>query len=314
MMSPSNLERIPSHPAYGKLILNFNKTTPLYSSYFLAKLKSFEENCSSFLIKRNKQTHSTEPNNLKACNSCHDGLIHCKTVGKELAVYGKCVLMIQPANLATSYMWATISKNAQAILSSIWHMICKNKYSPDLCMAAICRASTILFSQKPVMGKRMWFLIRVTPGSCLIASILCRFSLHGVKKKSLDQGTIYSFQRFGPDIFGSDHRHLRSRHHTLDTTLTTTTTNITVNATVTITSTTTVTSFTTGSAIVNTATTTPTTPPPTPKLSSAPQLSSAHGHYHRPCYPHDRQEPAAAAPSTSSHALHLAHTNSSNTT
>ena len=41
-------------------------------------------NCSSFLIKRNKQTYSTEPSNLKACNSFHyNGLIHHKTVGVE---------------------------------------------------------------------------------------------------------------------------------------------------------------------------------------------------------------------------------------
>lgn len=41
-------------------------------------------NCSSFLIKRHKQTYGTEPNNLKALNSFHyNGLIHHKTVGVE---------------------------------------------------------------------------------------------------------------------------------------------------------------------------------------------------------------------------------------
>ncbi|KAJ8794140.1 hypothetical protein J1605_019054 [Eschrichtius robustus] len=39
-------------------------------------------------------------------------------------------------------------------LSSIRHMIRKNKYRPDLRMAAIHRASAILCSQKPVMVKR----------------------------------------------------------------------------------------------------------------------------------------------------------------
>ncbi|XP_068390892.1 large ribosomal subunit protein eL28-like [Eschrichtius robustus] len=39
-------------------------------------------------------------------------------------------------------------------LSSIRHMIRKNKYRPDLRMAAIHRASAILRSQKPVMVKR----------------------------------------------------------------------------------------------------------------------------------------------------------------
>uniref|UniRef100_A0A7N5P920 Uncharacterized protein n=1 Tax=Ailuropoda melanoleuca TaxID=9646 RepID=A0A7N5P920_AILME len=52
------------------------------------------QNCSSFLIKRNKQTYSTEPNNLKACNFYHDGLIHCKTVGMELAAYDKYVVVV----------------------------------------------------------------------------------------------------------------------------------------------------------------------------------------------------------------------------
>ncbi|ERE66729.1 60S ribosomal protein L28-like protein [Cricetulus griseus] len=39
------------------------------------------QSCSSFLIKRNKQTDSIEPNNLKARNSfCYNGLIPCKMV------------------------------------------------------------------------------------------------------------------------------------------------------------------------------------------------------------------------------------------
>ncbi|XP_034877322.1 60S ribosomal protein L28-like [Mirounga leonina] len=47
-------------------------------------------NCSSFLIKRNKQPYSSEPNNLKARNSFrHHGLIHRKTVGVEPAADGK---------------------------------------------------------------------------------------------------------------------------------------------------------------------------------------------------------------------------------
>ncbi|ELK27190.1 60S ribosomal protein L28 [Myotis davidii] len=52
-------------------------------------------NCSSFLIKRNKQTYSTEPNNLKARNSFrYNGLIHRKTVGVEPAPDGKGVVVI----------------------------------------------------------------------------------------------------------------------------------------------------------------------------------------------------------------------------
>ncbi|XP_004397064.1 PREDICTED: 60S ribosomal protein L28-like [Odobenus rosmarus divergens] len=54
----------------------------------------------------------------------------------------------------TSYVRTTINKNARATLSSSRHMIRKNKYRPDLRMAAIRRASAILRSQKPVMVKR----------------------------------------------------------------------------------------------------------------------------------------------------------------
>ncbi|KAH0509716.1 60S ribosomal protein L28 [Microtus ochrogaster] len=52
-------------------------------------------NCSSFLIKRNKHTYSTEPNNLKARNSFrYNGLIHRKTVGVEPAADGKGVVVV----------------------------------------------------------------------------------------------------------------------------------------------------------------------------------------------------------------------------
>ncbi|KAL4822463.1 hypothetical protein H8958_005851 [Nasalis larvatus] len=53
-------------------------------------------NCSSFLLKRSKQTYSTEPNNLKACNSFrHNGLIHCKTVGVEPAADCRGVVLVR---------------------------------------------------------------------------------------------------------------------------------------------------------------------------------------------------------------------------
>ncbi|XP_037662288.1 60S ribosomal protein L28-like [Choloepus didactylus] len=51
-------------------------------------------NCSSFLIKRNKQKYSTEPSNLKACSSfSYSVLIHCKTGGVELVANGKGVMV-----------------------------------------------------------------------------------------------------------------------------------------------------------------------------------------------------------------------------
>ncbi|KAK2102308.1 60S ribosomal protein L28 [Saguinus oedipus] len=104
------------------------------------------QNCCSFMIKRNKQTYSMEPKNLKACNFFYyKGLIHHKTVGMEPAVIGKGVVVMKrrsgQQNPATSYVWTTISKNVRAALSRIRHMIRKSKYRPDLHMAAIRRAS-----------------------------------------------------------------------------------------------------------------------------------------------------------------------------
>ncbi|KAK7925752.1 hypothetical protein WMY93_008062 [Mugilogobius chulae] len=52
-------------------------------------------NCSSFLIKRNGQTYSTEPNNLKSRNSFRfNGLVHKKTVGVQPAPDGKGVVVV----------------------------------------------------------------------------------------------------------------------------------------------------------------------------------------------------------------------------
>merc|ERR1712180_277883 len=98
-------------------------------------------NCSSFLIKRNGQTYSTEPNNLKSRNSFRfNGLVHKKRAGQH-----------KPAS---SYEKITINKNSRATLNSLRHIISKNKYRKDLRMAALRRASAILKSQKPVVVKK----------------------------------------------------------------------------------------------------------------------------------------------------------------
>ncbi|XP_036720316.1 60S ribosomal protein L28-like [Balaenoptera musculus] len=117
-------------------------------------------NCSSFLIKRSKQTCSTEPNNLKARSSFrYNRFIHRRTVGVEPTADGKGVVVVMKRRssqrkVAASYMRTTINKNARATLSSIRHVIRKNKYRPDFHVAAIRRASAGLRSQKPVMAKR----------------------------------------------------------------------------------------------------------------------------------------------------------------
>ncbi|KAH1184495.1 hypothetical protein KIL84_012436 [Mauremys mutica] len=100
-------------------------------------------NCSSFLLKRNKQTYSTKPNNLKARNSFHyNGLIHRKTVGMEPAANGKGVVVVLKKRAgqrkpAMSYKKTTINKNARAMLNSLRHIIRKNNYHKDLRMAAL---------------------------------------------------------------------------------------------------------------------------------------------------------------------------------
>uniref|UniRef100_H3C370 Large ribosomal subunit protein eL28 n=1 Tax=Tetraodon nigroviridis TaxID=99883 RepID=H3C370_TETNG len=118
-------------------------------------------NCSSFLIKRNGQTYSTEPNNLKARNSFRfNGLVHKKTVGVQPAADGKGIVVVLKKRKtgqnkpATSYEKITINKNSRATLSSLRHIISKNKYRKDLRMAALRRASAILKSQKPVVVKK----------------------------------------------------------------------------------------------------------------------------------------------------------------
>ncbi|XP_073680986.1 large ribosomal subunit protein eL28 [Garra rufa] len=117
-------------------------------------------NNSSFLIKRNKQTYSTEPYNLKAKNSFRfNGLVHRKTVGIEPAADGKGVVVIlkkrpgqhKPGN---SYEKITVNKNSRATLTSVKNIIRKNKYRRDLRMAAMRRVSAILKSQKPVVVKK----------------------------------------------------------------------------------------------------------------------------------------------------------------
>ncbi|CAL1567709.1 unnamed protein product [Knipowitschia caucasica] len=117
-------------------------------------------NCSSFIIKRNGQTYSTEPNNLKSRNSFRfNGLVHKKTVGVKPAPDGKGVVVVLKKRAgqnkpATSYEKITINKNSRATLNSVRHIIRKSKYRKDLRMAALRCASAILKSQKPVVVKK----------------------------------------------------------------------------------------------------------------------------------------------------------------
>ncbi|XP_077478850.1 large ribosomal subunit protein eL28 [Stigmatopora argus] len=117
-------------------------------------------NCSSFILKRNGQTYSTEANNLKSRNSFRfNGLVHRKTVGVQPAPDGKGVVVVTKKRAgrnkpAAAYNKITINKNSRATLNSLRHIIRKNNYRKDLQMAALRRASAILRSQKPVVVKK----------------------------------------------------------------------------------------------------------------------------------------------------------------
>lgn len=79
--------------------------------------------------------------------------------GKGVVVILKCRSL--QGNLATSYMQTAINKTARATLSNIGHVIYKNNYSPDLCVAAVYRASAIR------AARSLWSEVRRTPPRAL---------------------------------------------------------------------------------------------------------------------------------------------------
>uniref|UniRef100_A0A8C2Y617 Large ribosomal subunit protein eL28 n=1 Tax=Coturnix japonica TaxID=93934 RepID=A0A8C2Y617_COTJA len=95
-------------------------------------------NCSSFIIKRNQQTYHM-----------NSALHHLPLQLLPLPLWGGGV-----RKPASSYDRVSIRKNARATLSSIRHMVSKNRYRRDLRMAALRRASAILRSQRPLMVRK----------------------------------------------------------------------------------------------------------------------------------------------------------------
>ncbi|XP_062045360.1 large ribosomal subunit protein eL28-like [Lepus europaeus] len=66
-------------------------------------------NCSSFLMEKNKQTHSKKPNNQKVRNSFHYSLrSYCKTAGVDPTADSKGVMEVMKQ---TFHVRTTISKN-----------------------------------------------------------------------------------------------------------------------------------------------------------------------------------------------------------
>ena len=98
--------------------------------------------CSNFLIKKGKQIKDTHLNNLKAHSS-----FHCNQLLTTRLWYGASSrwqigleVVKWRSGLATSCMQTTVNKNySPATLSSIQHVICKNKYLWDSsCTADAC--------------------------------------------------------------------------------------------------------------------------------------------------------------------------------
>merc|ERR1712226_528518 len=110
--------------------------------------------------KGNRQTFSTERNNLKARNSFrYNGLVNRKTVGVEAAKDGKGVVLVTRNSAgwrkpAKTMNRVDLKRGSRSTLNAIKKTIGKGRYRKDLKMAAVRRASALLQSQKPVVVKK----------------------------------------------------------------------------------------------------------------------------------------------------------------
>ncbi|KAI0230082.1 60S ribosomal protein L28 [Lamellibrachia satsuma] len=117
-------------------------------------------NTSCFLVKRNKQFFSREPNNLynrhgkKAC-----GLVNKQAIGIEACTDDKGVVLVtknkanqrKPAKSSTRII---LKQGNRCTLNTIRKVIRTNKCRKDQKMAALRRASAILSSQRPLAARR----------------------------------------------------------------------------------------------------------------------------------------------------------------
>ncbi|XP_071801984.1 large ribosomal subunit protein eL28-like [Asterias amurensis] len=122
---------------------------------------SIIRNNSCFLRKGQGHTFSCEPNNLKCKNTFKfNGLIHDKTVGIEATKDGKGVVLVTKKIKGArnkpikQFTRVELKKDARRTLTSIRHILKKNKYRRDIKNSALRRASAILRSQKPVIPMR----------------------------------------------------------------------------------------------------------------------------------------------------------------
>ena len=117
-------------------------------------------NSSSFLLKRNRQNFTLEPNNLKGRNSFrYSGLVRKRTVGVEPSKDGKGVVLVtkkvdgcrRPGKNQNS---VELKRDSRRTFRAIRKITKKGGYRKDLSMAAVRRAAAIIKSQRPVVPRK----------------------------------------------------------------------------------------------------------------------------------------------------------------
>ncbi|KAL8575713.1 hypothetical protein ACOMHN_055902 [Nucella lapillus] len=117
-------------------------------------------NSSCYLLKRNRQNLSLEPNNLKGRNSFrYSGLVHKRTVGVEPAKDGKGVVLVtrkvkgsrKPGNNVNR---VELKRDSRRTFRAIRSITKRSGYRQDLSMAAVRRAAAIIKSQRPVVPRK----------------------------------------------------------------------------------------------------------------------------------------------------------------
>ncbi|XP_076454737.1 large ribosomal subunit protein eL28-like [Babylonia areolata] len=117
-------------------------------------------NSSSFLLKRNRQNLTLEPNNLKGRNSFRfSGLVQKRTVGVEPAKDGKGVVLITKKVTGSRKPGKNINRvelkrDSRRTFRAIRNITRKSGYRKDLSMAAVRRAAAIIKSQRPVVPRK----------------------------------------------------------------------------------------------------------------------------------------------------------------
>merc|ERR1712213_7778 len=117
-------------------------------------------NSSSFLLKRNRQNLTLEPNNLKGKNSFRfSGVVQGQTLGIEPSKDGKGVTLVsrkgkglrRPRN---NYTRVELKRDPRRTFRAIRKITQNGGYRKDLTNAAVRRAAAIIRSQRPVVPKK----------------------------------------------------------------------------------------------------------------------------------------------------------------